>query len=301
MNRKTTFLISTFFLLSLALSLYFFCEVESPSTFASTSADLENAYDPTLQSELYRAVFRLRLGELVLSRKASIALIDATDLERPKMALIHGNTMIYAASLPKIAVLLAAFEMIKAGRLNYTPEVRQMLNEMIRFSNNEQASKVISIVGFQNIAQVLQDPRYQLYDKRKNGGLWVGKAYGKNDYWIRDPIRGLSHAATAFQVARFYYLMLKGELVSPEINGEIQNILSNPGIQHKFVAGLSVRPGSVIYRKSGTWNKWHSDSALILRDGKSYIAVALLEDPDGERHLRQLIVAMDDIIHKTAY
>lgn len=297
MKKRVILLSSLCLLTTFLICFYFFCEVEAPNIFASTVPNLRDAYDPYLQLALDRAVLRLGLGALVQAQKAGIALVDVTDENQPRMALINGDSMIYAASLPKIAVLLTAFEKVKAGELNDTLELRQMLTEMIRFSSNDQASRVISLVSFQSIAQVLQAPRYLLYDSKRNGGLWVGKAYGKNDYWKRDPISGLSHAATAFQVARFYYLMVQHELVSPQITQDIRNILSNPGLQHKFVAGLKVRPGSVIYRKSGTWNRWHADSALVERSGKRYIAVGLLEDPNGELHLRQLILAMDDIIH----
>ena len=56
------------------------------------------------------------------------------------------------------------------------------------------------------------------------------------------------------------------------------------------------RPGSRIFRKSGTWHQWHGDAALVERDGKRYVAVALCEDANGGNILERLIVALDDCV-----
>ena len=67
----------------------------------------------------------------------------------------------------------------------------------------------------------------------------------------RDPLHNLSHGATAFQVARLYWMLATDRLLSPPMNALMKQVLSNPGIHHKFVKGLDSRPGADIYRKSG--------------------------------------------------
>ena len=152
-------------------------------------------------------------------------------------------------------------------------------------------------VGKPFIADVLQRPRYRLYDPKRGGGLWAGKDYAQAGLWRRDPMRNLSHAATAMQVARFYYLLETGNLVSPEASRKMKEILGAPGIDHKFVAGLgAVAPDARIYRKSGTWAQWHSDSAIVEHGGRKYIAVALAESSQGGLWMRELIVALDRLI-----
>jgi beta-lactamase class A len=79
----------------------------------------------------------------------------------------------------------------------------------------------------------------------------------------------------------------------------MKSILSRPSIHHKFVRGLETsRPGSVIYRKSGTWQNYHADAALVERDGRTYVAVALLESPTTSTQgvLASLIVRLDDLV-----
>ena len=128
-------------------------------------------------------------------------------------------------------------------------------------------------------------------------GCGSGKGYGGLGYWRRDPLHQISHGATARQVARFLVMMDRGVLVDSWISREMKTIMSHPAIEHKFVKGLARRPGSKIYRKSGTWKQWHADAALVERNGKKYVAVALMEGKDSAL-LADLIVKLDDLIHK---
>jgi beta-lactamase class A len=239
----------------------------------------------------------MNLTEPLAERRLAVSLVDVTDTQNPRYAGLNDREMMYAASLPKICVLVAAFERIRNGQLAYTPALKQTLTRMIRVSSNVDASRAIQTVGFDYIAKVLTSPKYQFYDPTRDGGLWLGKAYGgPRDYWKRDPLHHLSHGATSLQVARFFLLLEQGRLVNPEYSAEIKEILSKPGLHHKFVKGLEGRPGYQIYRKSGTWSKWHADAALVETSGRKYIAVALMEDPHGGDIFPNLIQKMDTLI-----
>lgn len=265
-----------------------------PDTFSNTA---ELSSDPQLSSALTHLVETMRLNPMVAQQRFAVSLVDVTDPERPRYAGVNDNVMMYAASLPKIAVLVAGFERIRAGALRYTPDMRAMFERIARRSSNVDASKAIQMVGFENIAQVLTSSKYRLYDPQHNGGLWLGKAYGgPNDYWKRDPLHNLSHGATAYQAARFFVLMAQGKLVDSRTSAEIQDILGQPEIKHKFVKGLSGVPGVSIYRKSGTWAQWHADAALIEHGGKRYVAVGLVEDRRGGEILEQLVRGLDNIV-----
>ncbi len=260
-------------------------------------APLWAARDPKLQHQLEASLVELGLADAARDRHLSLALVDITDLSRPRVAAVNGDHMMYAASLPKIAVLLAAFERIQQGEMTLDAETEASLTRMIRVSSDEDAAWQMQRVGKPFIAEVLQSPRYRLYDRKHGGGLWAGKDYAQAGLWRRDPMKNLSHAATPMQVARFYYLLETGQLVSPEASRRMKEILGNPGIDHKFVAGLAaVAPDARIYRKSGTWAKWHSDSAIVEHGGRKYIAVALAEGDEGGLWMRELIVAMDRLI-----
>lgn len=253
--------------------------------------------DPLLQKGLEQRIADLGLEEAVRKGKLSIALLDITNVDQPRIAALNGNEMVYAASLPKIAILFGAFAKIEAGEMTLDDETHETLTQMIRYSSNRAATTMLNRIGKAYLAELLQDPRYQLYCKSMNGGLWVGKEYGRGVAWKRDPLHHLSHGATAIQAARLYYLLESGQLLRPDLAREMKAILGKPGINHKFVKGLKqTAPEAVIYRKSGSWKQYHADSAIVEHNGQRYIAVALAQDPQGGKWLSKLIVAMDELI-----
>jgi beta-lactamase class A len=260
-------------------------------------APLWDAIDPELQRRLERALANLGFSSAVRGKRLGVALVDITVLDRPRVAAVNGDEMMYAASLPKIAVLLSAFQKIEDGGLALDREIESQLILMIRNSSNTAASALMNRVGKQYIANVLRSPRYRLYDARHNGGLWVGKNYADAGLWRRDPLHNLSHGATAMQVARFYYMLETGDLVTPEYSHRMKEILSESTLNHKFVSGLKAQhPDASLCRKSGSWRRWHSDSAIVEHDGRRYIAVALCESSKGTEWLRKIIVALDDLV-----
>ncbi len=271
-----------------------------PAFAQQAPAEFSETCDPDLQKGLERCLTALNLVQAAGRKSLSVVLVDITDPDAPRMATINPNEMMYAASLPKIAILLGAFERIASGEMDLDAETEEKLIRMIRNSSNQAATEMLNRVGKAYLADLLQSPRYRFYDPEKNGGLWVGKEYSKAEAWKRDPLHNLSHGATALQVARFYYMLQTGDLVSPEHSRQMKSILADPAIKHKFVKGLkSVHPDSRIYRKSGTWKQYHADSAIIEHDGRRYIAVAMANSPHGGEWLSELIVAIDDLVFES--
>lgn len=253
--------------------------------------------DAQLQHGLEQALGNLGLEESVQRGNLSVTLVDITDAFNPRVAAVNGDRMHYAASLPKIAILLGAFVQIERGELELDPATKKSLTEMIRVSSNRAATEMLRRVGSENLAEILQSPQFKLYDPDFNGGLWVGKEYSSNGAWKRDPIHNISHGATAIQAARFYYLLDTDRLVSPELSGVMKEMLSNPGINHKFVKGLTAtHPDSKMLRKSGSWKRWHADSALVERDGYKYIMVALAESEEAGSLFPEIATALDRLV-----
>jgi beta-lactamase class A len=257
---------------------------------------LWESHDSRLQARLERILADLGLSEAVRNKVLGVALVDITDPHEPLVASVNGSQMIYAASLPKIAILLGAFVEIERGRMQLDADTRASLTRMIRASSNLDATLMLRKVGKERLLEILQDDRYKLYDPRVNGGLWVGKEYGKSPAYKRDPLHNLSHGATAMQAARFYYLLETGQLVGPKLTAEMKAMLGNPGIHHKFVKGLDRHPEAKIFRKSGSWRRWHADSALVEADGRKYILVGLAENSHGGEWLASLIEPVHEML-----
>lgn len=262
---------------------------------------LHASFDPALQSALEASLKKDMDPEFlkaIKEKRAGVVLADITELQRPKVAAINGDEMMYAASLSKIAILLGAFVQIERGKMVLDDQMRAACTRMIRYSSNEDASIILNRVGLENLSQILQSAPFRLYDSELNGGLWVGKDYNAAPVWKRDPLHHISHGATAMQAARFYYLLFTDRLVSPKLTKEMKTILSNPALEHKFVKGLADRPDTKIYRKSGTWKNWHADSGVVVHENYKYIIVALSRLPHGSEKLSRLAAAVDDLMNR---
>lgn len=252
--------------------------------------------DPELQARLEAVVRKKNLMSHVEAGRLALALVDISDIHQPRVAGFRQDQMMYAASLPKVAILLGAFVQVERGKLKLDETLMTDMTDMIRYSSNAAASRVLDRVGRKSLLAILQSPQYRLYDPKHGGGLWVGKAYARQGAYQRDPLHNLSHGATTLQVARFYYMLETQQLVGAELSRQMKDILANPGIPHKFVAGLKARPDAVVYRKSGSWNEFHADSALVETSGKSFIIVGLAKHPQGGRWLADLAVPLHDLI-----
>lgn len=258
--------------------------------------ELRESIDPVLQQQLEALIREKGLQKAVRQERLAIALVDITDEKKPRVAAINGDVMEYAASLPKIAILLTAFVQIEQGKLKLDEKLEADLTKMIRKSSNAAATRVLDLVGREELLRILISPKFMLYDERYDGGLWVGKAYAKKGAYRRDPLHKISHGITAIQGARFYYLLDTNRLVGPELTVKMKQILADPAINHKFVKGLKARPGVKLYRKSGTWKQFHADSALVEFGTHKYIIVGLAEDAQGGKWLEELAAPLHDLV-----
>jgi beta-lactamase class A len=76
----------------------------------------------------------------------------------------------------------------------------------------------------------------------------------------------------------------------------MNDILSRPGIAHKFVKGLELEEGLEMLRKSGSWKNFHADSALVKSEAGRYILVGLVEGANGEQQLQTLARAVHQLV-----
>ena len=244
-----------------------------------TYPDLRDSHDPEFQAEVDAALAdRSMFWDGVKKRDLTVIIADVTDLEHPSVAWYNPELMLYAASMPKIAIALGAIVEVDLGNLELDEELHQQLVNMIKRSSNKDATAVFNKVGVERLKEILQDERYgKLYDPERGGGLWCGKSYSKDSKIQRDPLNNLSHGASAIQAARFYYGYLNGTILDHKYLPLLKEMFGSPGIKHKFVKGVEGRDVQV-YRKSGTWGDFHADSGVFVRDDLTYIVVAVRQN-----------------------
>lgn len=239
---------------------------------------------------------------LINRKKMAVGLVDMRKRDDIGFACVNCDHMMYAASLPKIAILLGAMQAIEEGSLKETKEIQEDLYLMISRSNNQASTRMIDRVTFEKIEEVLTDPKYALYDQKQGGGLWVGKRYASQGRRYPEPLKGLSHAANVNQICRFYYMMARGTLVNEKRSKQMLDIMVDPSLHHKFVNTLDIiAPLAKIYRKSGSWRTYHSDSALVWGpNGRQYILTALVDDASGESIMRELVKEVESVLNSPA-
>jgi len=128
---------------------------------------LTETVDPQLQQALESLVEKQGLATAVKKKQIALALVIATDPAKPRLAELNGHSMMYAASLPKIAILLGAAVAIEEGKLELDKELHKDLNDMIRHSCNVCATRVLEKVGRQELIDILQSPGYRFYCLKK--------------------------------------------------------------------------------------------------------------------------------------
>ena len=282
--------------LSIALTTLLILSCASTQPRAPFVLDYETPVDARLQKTLEGIDAKLRDRYGMTTEQTAVGVLD---LRRQRLAMIHPDRIEYAASVPKVGILLAWFQLHPDAATSLDPQTRHELGLMAKASSNEMAAKFSRELGLREIQKVLDS--YSFYDAQHGGGIWVGKHYGPNSERIGDPVADHSHAATVRQLLRFYLLLDQGKLVSPEASQTMREIFASPDIPHddiKFVKALADRPNVQMIRKWGSWENWLHDSAIITGPNRHYILVGLTEHPKGDDYLVDLARAADDLMAK---
>jgi beta-lactamase class A len=261
--------------------------------FETYTLDYTTPVDAALQAKVEAVDARLR-GELGM--KPEQTAVGVLDLNTLRLALVRPDAIDYAASVPKIGILLAWFETHPEAATHLDPITRRELGLMIKVSSNEMAAKYSQAIGLKRIQEILNAQGF--YDAAHGGGIWVGKHYGKGTERYADPVGGHSHAATVRQLLRYYLLLEQDKLVSPAASQTMREIFTSPDIAHledKFVKGLSGR-GVDIRRKAGWWEDWFHDTAAVTGGGRHYLIVAMTHHPKGDDYLAAFAAAVDDVL-----
>ena len=265
--------------------------------FQNYTLDYNTPVDPMLQAQLENIDASLRAKYNMSTDETSLGLLD---LQTLRLAMTHPDHEDYAASVAKIGILYAYFKLRPDAATNIDAQARHELGLMIKPSSNEMAAKYSQLLGLKPIQHVLELDGF--YDAKHGGGIWVGKHYGIDGERIGDPVGDNSHAITVRQVLRFYLLLEQGKLISPAASKTMREIFASPDIPpedikfHKGLAGRDVQ----MLSKSGTWENWLHDTAIITGPGRHYILVALTDHPRGDDYLANLAVAVDDLMIQDA-
>ncbi len=149
--------------------LFFISVIQVIPVFAESEfPDLRECHSPKLQGMLNRAMraHGPKSKEAAHKRQMGSVVADITDIKNPQVAWYNPDVMYYAASLPKIAIVVGVFAQIDQGIITLDSTIETKLIGMIRHSSNQYATQLLRLVGMKQLSQILQSERYgKLYDQ----------------------------------------------------------------------------------------------------------------------------------------
>src|SRR5687767_12941556 len=104
-----------------------------PPALANFTLGYDTPTDPSLQSALESIDARLRAEYGIAAEHTSAGVLD---LKTRRLALVRPDRIDYAASVPKIAILLAWFDAHPEAATTIDPQTRHELGLMIKASDN---------------------------------------------------------------------------------------------------------------------------------------------------------------------
>ena len=117
--------------------------------------ELRECQDPALQRKLDKGLsYNPEFMDAMRNKELSAILVDVTDLHHPKVAGYNPDLMLYAASLPKIAIALGVMVEVDRGRFELDTKTHKQLVRMIRNSSNQDATALLHKVGFERLAEI---------------------------------------------------------------------------------------------------------------------------------------------------
>src|SRR5437868_8013137 len=138
----------------------------TPSRLQAYVLDYNTPTDPQLQARLESIDSSLRERFGMSSEQNAVGLLDLNHL---RVAMIHPDRIEYAASVAKVGILLAYFELHPSAATNLDPVTKHELGLMIKISSNEMAAKYSEQMGLRQIQDVLN--KYHFYDTNDVGGI----------------------------------------------------------------------------------------------------------------------------------
>src|SRR5688500_9875180 len=145
-------LVSVFLLMLLFTS----CRTSAVRDF---TLDYDTPVDPALQRAVEALDARLREQYGMTTEQAAGGVLD---LKRSRVAMLHPDRIEYAASVPKVGILLAYFQLHPEAATQLDATTRHELGLMAKVSSNEMVAQFSRAMGLREIQKVLDS--YGFYD-----------------------------------------------------------------------------------------------------------------------------------------
>ncbi|MDP3724377.1 MAG: serine hydrolase [bacterium] len=179
--------------------------------------------------------------------------IVVEDLAADRRASMQDDRVMQTASLYKLFTMAALFDAAKKSGEEMSDETKEAIERMITISSNEDGTFLSSTYGWENIT------------------TWA------HDHDFSDTnLSEIPPVTSARDIAKFFRLLWKGELVSKEASEEMLRILFDQRLNDRIPKYL---PGDVrIAHKTGRIDGWLHDAGIVVASRSAYVIVLMAED-----------------------
>ncbi len=248
--------------------------------------------------------FSNKLQEIIYSKYPGVKLafyVKDLNTDNPPVVYNDGVKM-NSASIIKLYIMACVYDDIAHSGTVLTAEEENHLNKMITESNNQSANYFIDKYGGENENHfVTKNNKINKFISNLGFADNITVLERKmHDYLPPYGSTGFQNYTSAKAVGVLYEKMYKGQLVSPEADKKMLDLLKKQKRRNKIPSGLEKKYPSVeVWNKTGELSQVENDAAFIVGEGVNVIFVVMINDiplgedgkanPDAKEEIQQLI------------
>jgi beta-lactamase class A len=233
----------------------------------------------------------ITLRELAREAPARRAAVYVQDIETGLAASVNPNRLFVAASLIKLPVMAAAYDLWEKRPGLKTRRALAWMEQMVTVSDNASTDRLIDLVGGPEVVTRFCSRRGWPNLKTRHA---IINHRGR---------RGLNQC-TAREIAQFLVALDQRRLVGQKADHEMWGVLRRQKKRARIPGGLPDLPDLQVGNKTGTLNQVLHDAGIVRTSQARYALCILLErqrsDWKGDAFCRRVSRAVFDAFHDPA-
>lgn len=234
------------------------------------------------------------------------AVIDTTDPAHPRLGHFRGDGLVYPASVIKVVYMAHAYEQVASGQRRLDRRLKKLLREMIRVSSNRATQDILDLLtGVTDGPRIEEPAAYRDWVHRRTAtnrylrSLGLVRSNACQKTWDELPAAdsremqflGAEHPMgyvngnrlTAIETAQLLWLIDQDLLVSPAACRAMRDLLERDAARDGYgdrqqSIGRSMPPGTRIWSKGGSTDRWFADAAIVETPGGRRLVMVVFTD-----------------------
>ncbi len=212
------------------------------------------------------------------------------DLTRGGSFEINSHSM-ESASLIKLYIMGAVWQAVEDKALVMTPEIQELLTQMITVSDNESSNRLVEALS----PSGLSHPEGRTVVNgfaAANGFSETSQGRDLKDHRDVEPVE--KNYTSVRDCGLFLEKVYRAQCVSPEASGQMLELLKGQQRREKIPGGLP--EGVVTANKTGEVSTMEHDVAIVYGPGRDYVlcvmSVGLVDTQAARQHIREISAAV---------